>query len=168
MTPARAFQRLLDALAALAGAIFALIAILIPVNVALRAGGASLYGLLDAIEYGLFVSAFLGAPWVLSRGGHVTVDIVFAAMPPRAQRVLAALTSLAGALACAIFLWFAIDAAAASYARGSMIRRAFVIPEWWVLAVMPVSMALLTIEFGRQLRTALGGRTAHGRATDGL
>lgn len=168
MTAGRAFQRLLDALAALAGAIFALIAILIPVNVALRAGGASLYGLLDAIEYGLFVSAFLAAPWVLSRGGHVTVDIVVAAVPRRAQRALAVATSLIGALACAIFFWFAIEALAASHARGSAIRRAFVIPEWWVLAVPPASMALLTVEFGRQLFAALTGWTVRGRTTEGL
>jgi TRAP-type transport system small permease protein len=28
-----------------------------------------------------------------------------------------------------------------------MIRTSFVIPEWWVLSVMPLAMALMTIEF---------------------
>jgi TRAP-type transport system small permease protein len=70
------YRGLLVGLAAAAGLIFALTAVLIPVNVVLRAGFSSaVFGLYDAIEFGLLAATFLAAPWVLARNAHVTVDI---------------------------------------------------------------------------------------------
>mgnify|MGYP007005253296 CR=1 FL=1 len=34
--------------------------------------------------------------------------------------------------------------------RCSMIRTAFTIPEWWTLSVVPLSFALIAVEFLRQ------------------
>jgi TRAP-type C4-dicarboxylate transport system permease small subunit len=36
-----------------------------------------------------------------------------------------------------------------------MIRTSFVIPEWWVLSVMPFAMALMMIEFLLRFRRAV-------------
>ncbi|TDK47430.1 TRAP transporter small permease [Antarcticimicrobium luteum] len=159
------FDGVLKACAALAGTIFAAIAAMISVNVVLRnLFGSPVYGLLDAVEYGLLVATFLGAPWVLWKRGHVTVDLVTAALPGRLAAPLARLTALIGLAACAALVRYAGEAALISAQRGSMIRTAFVIPEWWVLAVAPLGFALLALEFLRQMV----GRADRGRITAGL
>jgi TRAP-type C4-dicarboxylate transport system permease small subunit len=151
-----AYRGLLAGLAGVAGVIFGLTAVLISVNVVLRAGFTSaIFGLYEAIEFGLLAATFLAAPWVLARNAHVTVDIGLMVLPPRQQRRIGRLTNLLGALLCAIFVYYSLTATLASAARGSMIRTSFVIPEWWVLSVMPVAMALMMIEFLLRFRRAV-------------
>lgn len=148
----RLFDRLLLALAWAAAAVFAATALLIPVNVMLRSGfGMAIYGLLELIEYGLLGATFLAAPWVLARNAHVSVDLVSGALGPRMRRAFEILANLIGAAVSAVFLWYAIEAAGNSMARGSMVRTAFTFPEWWVLSVVPASMALILAEFVRKL-----------------
>jgi TRAP-type C4-dicarboxylate transport system permease small subunit len=143
-----AYGWLLAALAAVAGVIFALTAILITVNVILRAGFSSaILGLFEAVEFGLLAATFLAAPWVLARNGHVTVDIGLMGLPDRPRRLIGRFTNLLGAALCAIFLYYSLSATLASAARGSMIRTSFILPEWWVLGVMPFALALMTVEF---------------------
>jgi TRAP-type C4-dicarboxylate transport system permease small subunit len=79
------------------------------------------------------------------------------ALPERQRRALARLTNLLGAALCAIFVYYSLIAALASAARGSMIRTSFVIPEWWVLSVLPFAMTLMMVEF---LLRARRGATA--------
>jgi TRAP-type C4-dicarboxylate transport system permease small subunit len=142
------YHGLLAALAGVAGVIFGLTAVLISVNVVLRAGFTSaVFGLYEAIEFGLLAATFLAAPWVLARNAHVTVDIGLMVLSPRQRRRIGRLTNLLGAILCAVFVYYSLTATLASAARGSMIRTSFVIPEWWVLSVMPVAMALMTVEF---------------------
>jgi len=142
------YRGILNALAAVAGLVFALTALLITVNVVLRAVYArSLFGLFDGIEYALMAATFLAAPWVLAKNAHVTVDIALIALPPNARRRVAQAGNLFAAVLAAVFFWFALEATMASFARGSMVRTSFVFPEWWALSVMPVAMFLMAIEF---------------------
>lgn len=152
----RSLSRLLDACvglcAGLSAAILAAIALGISVNVVLRSvSDTALYGLLDLVEYGLLTATFLGAPWVLARNAHVSVDLVTASLPRHVARPLARLTAALGLIVSAVFLFYAIEAAMISAGRGSMIRQAFVLPEWWTLAAAPVGFALICAVFIRQL-----------------
>jgi TRAP-type C4-dicarboxylate transport system permease small subunit len=159
----RGFDAVLRMMARLAAVVFACIAALIPIDLVLRnAFDASIYGLLDAIEYGLLAATFLAAPWVLSINAHVSVDLFVALLTGRARRVADALANLVGAGAASVFLWFAVVAAAQSIERGTMIRTAFVIPEWWVLSVAPVSMGLILVEFARRLLRTSGANARTG------
>ena len=148
---ARAFDALLRACAWLAAAIFGATALAISLNVILRnAAGTTIFGLLDAVEYGLLAATFLAAPWVLAKHAHVTVDLVTAALPRAPAWQLARLTAAAGFAVSAVFLWYAVEAAMTSAARGSMIRTSFVVPEWWALSAAPTGFFLICIEFLRQ------------------
>ncbi|MFW6076365.1 MAG: TRAP transporter small permease [Hyphomicrobiales bacterium] len=150
------YNRLLAGLAALAGVIFGLTAVLITVNVVLRAGFSSaIFGLFDAIEFGLLAATFLAAPWVLARNAHVTVDIALMTLSDRQRRLVGRLTNLLGAALCAVFIYYSLTATLASAARGSMIRTSFAIPEWWVLSVMPFAMTLMMVEFLLRTRRAV-------------
>ncbi|UWQ58013.1 TRAP transporter small permease subunit [Leisingera caerulea] len=154
----RSFGVLLTGLAVLSAAILAAITLVIPLNVLLRNLGLPvIYGALDAIEYGLMAAAFLGAPWVLRLDAHVQVDLVTHGLPPRARRRVVLAACLLGAVTCAALGWAGLQALMQSYARGSMVRTAFTFPEWWTLTVLPLSMALCTLEFLRKIfRPAAG------------
>lgn len=146
------FDRLLWMLAAVSAGILGAIAIVICVNVALRNLDLPvIYGALDGIQYALMIATFMGAPYVLSRDGHVKVDLVTQAVSEIARRRLAQATALLGALSAGVLGWYGLQAALASAARGSMIRTSFIIPEWWMLSFLPVSLALCTIVFLRKL-----------------
>lgn len=146
-----AFDRLLQGCAALAAAVFGLTAVAISVNVVLRnMAGTTIFGLLDAVEYGLLAATFLAAPWVLWKNAHVTVDLLTAALPPRIARSLARIVAAGGCALSSVFLVYAVEAALTSASRGSMIRTAFVVPEWWALSAAPAGFALIAIEFLRQ------------------
>ncbi|KAA3630154.1 MAG: TRAP transporter small permease, partial [Proteobacteria bacterium] len=148
----RFFLRLIGLLAALSGAVLVLVALLIPVNLLLRACcSTSIFGLLDAVEYGLMAATFLAAPWVLVQGAHVAVDIVTLNLPGRLRRPLAHLVNLLGMILSSALAWYAFSAALVSYQRGSMIRTAFAVPEWLTLLAPGICGVLLAVEFLRRI-----------------
>ncbi|MGJ8555947.1 MAG: TRAP transporter small permease [Sulfitobacter geojensis] len=146
------FDRSLWMLAALSAGILGVIAVIIAINVVLRNLGLPvIYGALDAIQYALMIATFMGAPWVLAKGGHVKVDLLTASLAPVARSRLSCLTNLIGAASAAVLGWYGVQAALASAARGSMIRTSFVIPEWWMLSFVPASLILCVIVFLRKI-----------------
>lgn len=147
----RLWDGFLTAIAIVAALLLAAIATAITANVVLRSTGLPvLYGTLDAVEYGLLLGCFLGTPWVLAQRAHVQVDLFVDALPASARKRLAQITSTLGAVLCLTFAYYGFQAMSTSLARGAMIRTSFVIPEWWTLAIVPTSMVLCALEFGRQ------------------
>ncbi len=150
---------LLKTFAAVAATLLAGIVLGISANVVLRnLFDAPIYGLLDLVEYGLLLVTCLGAPWVLSQGAHVVVDLVTGAVPEQIARVLSRVTATLGCGVALVMVWYSVEAARISFGRGSMIRTAFVIPEWWVLSVMPLTFGLIAGEFLRQILHPHGRR----------
>ena len=146
------FDRVLWMLAVFSAGILGCIAVAIAINVALRNLGLPvIYGALDAIQYALMIATFMGAPSVLAQGGHVKVDLITSALPRDAEQTVGRVTNLVGAVTAAILGWYGLQAVLASTARGSMIRTSFLIPEWWMLAFVPASMALCVVVFLRKV-----------------
>ena len=149
------FGRIVDFLALLVGLMFGIGTALIALDVALRnLAGTGFPWLIDAIEYGLFAGTFLAAPWVLREGAHVRVDIVVTTLPPRGAALLEALADLIGLAVCLILLWYGVKVTLTAQALGSMVLKSIIFPEWWALAVVPVSSLLLAVEFVLRLRRA--------------
>ena len=159
---ARAYDRLIDAAAAVAGIGIAFIALGVTADVAVRyfAGGAIKW-MLESSEYVLFGIAFLGAPWALREGAHTAVDLLAETLPDAAKRYCALAANGVGFATSAGLLWFGGIAAMQSRSLGTMIYKTVVLPEWWILVLVPLCGALLAIEFGRKIRVVLlGGPTA--------
>lgn len=156
------FDRLLRLCAGLAGAILTAIVAGIAVNVVMRnLVGAPIHGLLDLVEYGLLLVTLLGAPWVLSRNAHVVVDLVTGALPQRAAARAARTTAAIGCAVALVMVWYGAQAALTSFSRGSVIRTAFDVPEWWLLSVLPVAFSLIAAEFFRQILRPAPPRDEH-------
>lgn len=147
----RRFEAALVALAALAGAIVAAVAIVIPVDATVRfAFGRSINGIVDVIEFGLMSSVFLAAPWVLHRHGHVAVEIFAQALPERSKEFLGRVVSLIGCGLSVVMAWYGMTALLASYEKATMVRKAIIFPEWWTFVPLAVCFALMAVEFLRQ------------------
>ena len=160
----QAYGKLLSASGLLAGALVAGMAVGVTVDVVSRNFGfGGLPWMTEVSEDALYVATFLAAPWVLSLGAHVRVDLVLQVVPRGVGRALEVAADLCGLAVSLVFVWFGYDAAADAARIGSVIAKQLVIPEWWLLAVIPGSFLLITVEFVLRLRRAfLGSQPAKG------
>jgi TRAP-type C4-dicarboxylate transport system permease small subunit len=125
--------------------------------------------LLELSEYALYVTTFIAAPWVLSLGSHVRVDLLTVSVPPAAARILEVLADILGLAISAIMGWYGLRVVMDGIARGDLIYKEIVIPEWWLLVFIPFGCLLLAVEFLRRLcRTLLGDQSAAGPLTEGF
>ncbi|MGE4335440.1 MAG: TRAP transporter small permease [Pigmentiphaga sp.] len=147
----RLYDRFLFLLGMVAGLLIFLVTIGIGIDVLLRAvRGQGLPWLIDLAEYAMLGMTFLGAPWVLRRGGHIAIEIAVMALPARQREFTRRGVCLLGALICAIMAWAGTLATLEAAQRGSLVFKALVFPEWWTLVVIPFSLGLCAFEFLRQ------------------
>ena len=122
-------------------------AFMITLNIFLRLIGQHTVGWVSEVaEYAMYVGAFAAAPWVLRLGLHVKVDIFSRSLPRTAARAVDLLADTASLAVCLIAAYYSAVAAYTSFEDGSMIYKNLVIPEWLLLAVMPISFLLLGSE----------------------
>lgn len=95
---------------------------------------------------------FLGAAWVLRQEGHVSVDLLTAAVPARVERGLNVVGSIIAAAVCFTMTYFSFTTVMLSLQRGVMVAAELEIPRAVNLAVIPLGCALLGIEFIRRAR----------------
>ncbi len=142
------FGRLLGLIGIGVGVIFAVLTLLISADVVGRnLGLGNLAWATEVSEYLLYAAAFLGAPWLLRLGGHIRMDLVCTTLPPRARTVLELLCDLLGLAVCGVMFWYGLAAVRDGIQAGTMIIKMLVLKEWWIMSVVPVSAALLIIEF---------------------
>jgi len=146
------YARLLTFLGGLSGVLIAIFAVLIGYDVAMRnLQLGSLPWIVELSEYSLLAITFLAAPWVLACNGHVRVDVLLTAWPPRIGRAIAFVIDAFGLVISAIFLYYGAGAVSAAISNKALLFKQLVIPEWWTLAPVPIGAALLTIEFALRL-----------------
>jgi TRAP-type transport system small permease protein len=98
-------------------------------------------------EDSLYLITLLAAPGLLRQGQHIRIDIVLRALPRRLGWIMEWIGDVVGLVCCLLFVWYGTSVAAASFFDGSISIKTLVLPEWWLLAPMPVAFALLAIEF---------------------
>ncbi len=163
----RAFARFYDAVYAAFGIAAALligaVALGITVDVVLRNLNFGTFSwMLESCEYAIFVSTFLGAPWVLRLAAHVRVDVFVQSAPPRIAHVLGVFAELVGIATSGTIFYYAIAVARGSIRDEARIIKMFIIPEWWVFAVVAFSALMLTVEFARRFASSLQGARHEG------
>lgn len=159
-----AYGRLLDALALIACALILGMTLMICADVLLRnvrvvPGLAGLEWANEISEAMLYLVTLLTAPWLLGRGQHIRVDIVLRAVPPRVGWIFEWIVDALALATCATIAWYSARAALASFKAGSLSIKTLITPEWWLLSVLPLAFALLTLEMlFRMRRLARGAR----------
>lgn len=148
---------------ALAAWVIVFITFAVAAEVLLRYFGLPAFGwTLEMCEYGLVVVSFLGAPWVLRNQEHISVDILIRNVRPSVSRLLLTVADVISALACLILARFAAEAMIESFAKGAILYKYFEIPQWIILAILPLGAILLTIEFGLRVWRRMSGFTPWG------
>ncbi|MGH9579181.1 MAG: TRAP transporter small permease, partial [Terriglobales bacterium] len=145
---ARAWGKVLEAFALAACALVAGMTLMICADVLLRnvpliPGVQGLAWSNELSETTLYLVTMLAAPWLLRQGGHIRVDILLRALP-RAVGWVCEWASDAIALACCVcVVIYGTRATWESFSQGSITIKTLVLPEWWMLAPLPVAFALL-------------------------
>jgi TRAP-type C4-dicarboxylate transport system permease small subunit len=154
------YGRLLEVLALLASFLLLTMTLLIGADVLLRNVG--LGGIAPSNELSediIYLLTLLAAPGLLRQGQHIRVDIVLRVLPDKVGWLLEWLGDILGLICCLYFVWYGARVAAASFASGALSIKTLVLPEWWLLAPMPLAFVLLGVEFlFRMYRLALAER----------
>ncbi len=144
----RWYGRLLDGMLSVAGALLLVMTLVIGADVFLRnIGAGGIPPSNELSEQSLYLITLLAAPALLRQGQHIRIDIVLRALPRRLGWIIEWIADLIGLVCCLVFVWYGTSVAAASFFDGSLSIKTLVLPEWWLLAPMPVAFALLAIEF---------------------
>ena len=152
----RIFDSVLDAGAALSGALLVAVMLLTSIKVFFRYGlREGLMGVDQISGTLLLYIAFLGAAWVLRREEHVTIDLLVTRLGPRNRRWLTCANSVLGALICLVVAFYGTVEAVTSWQRGILIPAEIEIPRVINLGVIPLGAFLLSLQFLRRAGQAL-------------
>ena len=108
-------------------------------------------------EFALYLITMLSAPWLLRQGMHIRVDILLRAIPRQIAWAMEWCMDLVALACCLITFRYSLQAVVESRAAGAQIIQTFVIPEWYVLAPLPLTFLLLTIEVLFRIRRLHAG-----------
>ena len=160
-----ALDKLVDALAVVAGVLLCALVVLISVDVAARTF--KLFATpwtLDIAQYMLYAITFLGAPWVLREDGHIAIEIFVEQLGPRARHALQRASDVLGAVICAVLLLYACRLLWRSIHSQALVYATFVFYEWYLYSIAPPVFLLLLLMF---LRRTLRGAPQAAREPPG-
>ena len=100
---------------------------------------------IDVAEYTLYLLTFLGAPWVLREGGHISIDLILERLIPAHRRRMLAAADMIGALVCTILFYYSCHVWWTSFREQVLIHETFVFPEWTLLSVSPVTFVVMAV-----------------------
>ena len=158
----RLWGKVLEAFALAASVLIGVMTLMICADVLLRnvpliPGVQGLAWSNELSETGLYVITMLAAPWLLREGRHIRVDILLRAIPQKAAWACEWLSDVVALGCCVTVVIYGTRATWESFSQGSMSIKTLVMPEWWILAPLPLAFALFSIEIlFRMRRLALG------------
>ena len=148
---AELYGRLLAGLALAGCAVLFLMMLVICIDVLLRnvrivPGVHGISWANEVTEYALYFITVLTAPWLLRQGMHIRVDVLLRVMPRRLAWTCEWAVDGIALACCVAIAWYGGKAVFSSLAIGGTVVKVLSVPEWWLLAPLPATFALLAIE----------------------
>jgi C4-dicarboxylate transporter DctQ subunit len=144
------FDKVLDVMAALAGAILIFITAAVCYTIGMRyLFTKTTIWIMQTTEYALLWIVFLATTWLLREGGHITTDLIYTHLNTKTKHILDCIMFAIGGLACAIMVYFGIDYTHECILKGVTDVRAVTVPKWTIFIIIPIGSILLTIQFFR-------------------
>jgi len=106
-------------------------------------------------EYAMLFATFLGAAWLLSKGKHVSIELVVSHLSRQTQKVFAIIHSLLGMGLCAILCWYGTLTTIENFTRKVIHVQAVDVPMAYVLFVIPLGFFFLFLQFLRDFASGL-------------
>ena len=153
LTPiVRAYDAVLYGMAWAAGFLMAAMMVVIFVDVVLRnLGYQSSAHFFTFTEYALLAVPCLGAPWLVREKGHIYVEIIFMYLGARQRVVLRYLVGALCVIVCAVLAWYGSLVTIGDFMQNEKDVRSLDMPRWIVVGFIPLSFAMMAIEFLRFL-----------------
>jgi TRAP-type C4-dicarboxylate transport system permease small subunit len=101
----------------------------------------------DLCEAFLYLITLLSSPWLLRKGQHIRVDVLLRAIPKRWAWYCEWAVDALGLACCLVLMWYGAAATLDAYRSGEMFIKALATPAWWWLVFLPLTFALLAVEF---------------------
>jgi C4-dicarboxylate transporter, DctQ subunit len=146
----RRFDRLLDMMAGLAGAILVFIVAAVCYTIFMRFFfKETTIWIIQTTEYALLWIVFLATAWLLREGGHITTDIIYVHLSEKSKQYLNFVMAIVGALVSFVMLYYG-----AAYMYDCVINsvtdvRAVTVPKSAVFSIIPIGSLLLVVQFLR-------------------
>ena len=153
----RIYDRLVAALAVLAGLTIMLAMMFVVVDVSGRFfASAPIAWINEYTEHLMVFIPFFGMAWLVRRAeGHVRIDLVANALSPRAQGWLAAWVALLCTGTCAFAAYYASLETVKNFDRGIETIGNYPAPKWPLIGAVALGLGLCAIEFARVLHGRL-------------
>ena len=145
------FGRLLAGLALAGCAVLFLMMLIICIDVLLRnvrivPGVHGVPWANEVTEYALYLITMLTAPWLLRQGLHIRVDVVLRAIPRRLAWYCEWGVDVLALGCCLVIAFYGCMAVQSSIAIDATVVKVLSVPEWWLIAPLPATFALLAVE----------------------
>jgi TRAP-type C4-dicarboxylate transport system permease small subunit len=152
------FGQLLDGLAGLAALLLLAMVVLTTGDILLRnLGRGGFVWANEVSEYALYLMTLLTAPWLLRRAQHVRLDLLLIVVPPRLAWLMELAGDVVGLAVSLALVRYGFIMTHESLRLGSITIKNLVFPEWWLLAPLPITFALIAIEFVFRLQRLASG-----------
>jgi len=109
----------------------------------------------DFVVFSATAAIFLGAPYVLLKGGHVGVDVFETVMPPPARRAVKVLAALLGLAFCVVMLVASAISAHEAYEAGWKHSSVWAPRLWIPMSSLPAGFGLLCLQYVAQILVLL-------------
>ena len=145
------FDRTVDLLASVAGALIIFIMLLICVAVVMRYFLNRPLLLIELISGAMLLYfTFLSATWILKREGHITVDILLRQLSSRTQAMLGVISSIIGIVVCLVLIVFGIEMTWYHFREGIHTVGIIRVPKAPIMIIIPICSFPLLIQFIRR------------------
>lgn len=154
----RAYDRIIDALPVISGALVLVITASIVLDVVLRELAIQPPAWTSAlVEYGLLYMTMLAAPWLVREHGHIVVDSLKKCLPSDMRRPLDRAVALICATTSLVIVFYGTSLAVTAWVNNDYDIRSVSIPYWVFYSVIPIGFLFASAEF---LMQAIGLRDA--------
>jgi C4-dicarboxylate transporter DctQ subunit len=146
----KTYDAVLYGMAYVAGFLMAAMMVVICLDVVLRnLGYQSSAHFFTFTEYALLAVPCLGAPWLVREKGHIYVEILLMTLKPRARKLLTCVIGGVCIAVCAILTWYGFEVTLSDFLQNEKDVRSLDMPRWMVVGFIPLSFAMMGIEFLR-------------------
>ena len=147
-----AYNRLIFGLAVIGGVLLAVIFVGIICDVTIRTLGFNSLQWYSAVaEYSLFFCTMFGAPYLVRHKGHVVVESLRLAMPPKLRKIIEKIVYIACILLSLLFVYYGAVETIEAIKTGEQDLRSVDMPKWLLMAPFPIGFSLVAVEFSRYL-----------------
>jgi TRAP-type C4-dicarboxylate transport system permease small subunit len=102
-------------------------------------------------EYALLIIPCMGAPWLAREKGHIYVEILLMALPPRLRAWVTLLVGLICIGVCLVIAWYGFDITLRDFVQNEKDVRSLDMPRWMIVGWIPLSFLMMAVEFARFL-----------------